>query len=138
MPEQSFRLAVSILEPLIRAHPDSTSVKRDLARCYNNLGILKKTTDHMAEAEQCYVRAIEILEPLYRGEQLEPDGRQALAQCYTNLGSVKGMTGNMPEAREWIQKAIPIFEALTGRSREIRGSRKTWASPMATWGCCSC
>jgi tetratricopeptide (TPR) repeat protein len=133
--EQSGRRAIAILEPLIERHPDVVSLRRDLGRSLNNLGLLRKTTGRMAEAEPSYRRAIEILGRATDADDPEStDCRQALADSYGNLGSLKAMAGDMAEAGRLLQKAIPIFEALARAQPENTRIRQALGKAVGNLG----
>jgi len=112
--------------------PDVLQYRHDLARSYNNLGELLKSTQP-AESEKSTRRAIEIYEKLVSDVPDVPAYRQALAASLSNLGFILVSTGQAPAAEAAYNRAIDIDEKLSKAFPPCRSTGKSWARSSPNW-----
>jgi serine/threonine-protein kinase len=107
--------AVAIWEKLVpEVEPSATAVQmqNNLAKSYNNIGLLKAKTGRPDEAQRWYQKALTIREKLANDKPSVTEFQEDLAASYFNLGILKAATGKPAEARDWYQKALAIREKL--------------------------
>jgi tetratricopeptide (TPR) repeat protein len=106
-------------EELARAHPGVVRYRADLARTYNNLGLLQKEANKRAEALEWYGKARELREALARARPDVVRYRADLAATYNNLGILQKEANKRAEALEWYGKARELREALARAQPDV-------------------
>ena len=106
--------AVRVAEKLVTAHPVVVTYQDDLARAFNNLGVLQlNAARDPAAAEASYLRARRLYEQLSTAQPKDPDQQANLAKTWNNLGSLQQARKRPQEARRSYEQARQIFDALS-------------------------
>jgi serine/threonine protein kinase len=116
---REFQDSLSIREPLARANPGVSKLRRDLAASYNCTGLLQNEMGHVREAIESINRALEIVERLARENPGVADYRRDVAAAYNNIGTLQRDTGHPGEALESHQKALAIHERLARENPNV-------------------
>jgi tetratricopeptide (TPR) repeat protein len=124
--ESDFRKAIALLEPLshkVQSEPEGTRSNPDpsqeLARVYNNLGVLLSNEKHPQTAKDFYTRAISLQEALTKKD---PDNRQykfELVTYYDNLAGLEVDTNQLDAARRNNHEAVDLIEDLVSPSPSL-------------------
>ena len=107
--EQAYKRAIAIWEDLAREN--LSEHKSDLAKSYNNLGILFGITGRFDKSEEIYKKAIVLWEELTKEQP--SIFKSYLIKCYEDLGVIFCITDHDNEAEETYKKAIVLWEKLT-------------------------
>jgi tetratricopeptide (TPR) repeat protein len=105
-------------EELVRNHPEVVRYQADLARIYNNLGVIQES-DRRAEALEWYGKARKLKEELTRSHPEVGSYRADLADTYHNLGFLQQEAGRRDEALESYGKARELREELVRNHPEV-------------------
>jgi tetratricopeptide (TPR) repeat protein len=116
--EADYQAAIGLLEPLASSNSPGSSAegkpefREDLARVYNNLSNLLKSTKQPEQARQYMENAIGIHEALTRQYPDNRDYTLELAEFYGNLGILLQSQKQFKLAELNNQKAMTLFEKL--------------------------
>src|SRR5262249_26359048 len=123
--EADFRQAISLLEALTSrgASPGEPSSnpdpRQDLARAYNNLGVLLRKAGRREEAEAFLEKAVAILEELTKEK---PDNREfkfELAKLSENLAELLLDKQELASAEQHNHRAVDLIEELASPGRSL-------------------
>jgi tetratricopeptide (TPR) repeat protein len=113
--EGHFRKAQGLQQQLARTDPDRADYQGELARSYNNLGILKGDTGQPQEATELFREAVRVLEGLVAKHPAEPTYQRELARCRLNFGPVLRATGADADAQDQYRQGILALQDLVRR-----------------------
>src|SRR6202011_3586624 len=106
-------------EAVVTEDPTNTKARHELARAYNNLGILQlRMGKPPAEALRAHQRAGELREQLAREAPDNAGYKNDLARSYHNLARVQAKTGQRAEALRSLERARTIREELVKKRIE--------------------
>jgi serine/threonine-protein kinase len=106
--EKSYRQAVNLLNPLVKALPDATYARADLARTLFGLADLLKDPGHRQEVEQIRRSVIRHYEMLRADFPDNPEHRHRLLLSYLRLVDLLWELGRQSEAAEPYRKALEL------------------------------
>lgn len=109
---ENYGKAVGLFEGLLTTSKEA-QLRKDLARCHNNLGTLLSRQDRDNEAIQSYEQSLSVMEKLVRDFPEEPDLQAELANTILNLGNRLAIVGRAKEARVQHDRAFEMVSALT-------------------------
>jgi tetratricopeptide (TPR) repeat protein len=114
--DSDYREAIRLLEPLAQMDPSPAlppgQARQELARTYNNLGLLLAAAGRQSEAEKAYERAVAIHEALTRSEPRKREYKLELAKFYGNLAILLQEQGRLDSAKQRNLQALDLFEQL--------------------------
>jgi tetratricopeptide (TPR) repeat protein/energy-coupling factor transporter ATP-binding protein EcfA2 len=102
--------AIGLEEDLCRSYPANALYRQNLARTYDNRGILRASTGDPTGSEADYREAIRLLDPL-----TDPQSRRALAHAYNNLAILLEDRNGPDQAKSYYEQAISILGFMAGR-----------------------
>jgi tetratricopeptide (TPR) repeat protein len=108
--ESAYSSAIGLQEDLCRRYPAEPIYKQNLARTYDNRGILRAATGAPTQAEADYREAIRLLDSL-----TDLQSRRVLAHAYNNLAILLESQNQPDQAKSYYEQAISIQEAVAGR-----------------------
>jgi len=85
----------------------------ELARVYNEIGILKANQSKFPEALDAFLRSLSCY------ERLPETYRHSRGSSYENIATVYNLTGSLGKATENYRKAISIFSGLKGYEMDL-------------------
>jgi eukaryotic-like serine/threonine-protein kinase len=109
--------ALRLQEALHEQQPQDAKYQQELARTYNNRGILRSDASDLKASESDFEEAIQLLDPLATREaesqaaEEDPPSHD-LARAYNNLGSLLRNRGELAKAQGFYEQAIQIENAL--------------------------
>ena len=107
--EKDYRDAIDLLEPLAAQNPSGMPAQ-ELARAYNNLGVLiAPVTSRLDEAADLYDRAIQLDERLLAAEPGNQQQKLELAQFTNNSADVLRKLQRFDQARERNQRVLELL-----------------------------
>jgi tetratricopeptide (TPR) repeat protein len=109
--ESEFRAAVRLLAPLAGKDPYSPAAQ-ELARAYNNLGILLTSQKRNLEAAELDQKAIGIYEELVKQKPDNREYQEELATLRTNLAILMMSQSQSAPAVEEVGRAVDLMEDL--------------------------
>ncbi|HVI78395.1 MAG TPA: tetratricopeptide repeat protein, partial [Candidatus Acidoferrum sp.] len=109
----AFGKALGIQEQLHLRNPKKPDYTWELARTYNNLGIVRSHLGEVKDAWGDYLQAMHLLEPL-------SDRGQELDRVYNQLANSLSDLGRTEEAKDFYNRAITSHQALLDHSPENR------------------
>ena len=104
--------AIPVWDRLAREMPGVASLRRNLALCYNNLGILLRDTGRLSESLDVQQKALDIRVRLARDNPAEAKDHSHLATSNNNLGIVLKDMGRTEEALAAHGRGLEIRERL--------------------------
>lgn len=115
--ESDFREAIRLLEPLVTmdAEPqtnDEDPPSHDLARAYNNLGVLLRSEGQLEEGQEYSERSIRILKELVAKDPDSWEYRVELATFYNNLAFSLYDKNDIEGAKQQNHAALDTIEDL--------------------------
>src|SRR5262249_4755637 len=126
--------AIAIDRRLVVENPteiDVPSIRSDLARAYNHLGMLHKAARRHDQAETCYQEAIANLETLVRQKPDETLYRTNLASTHHNLGNLRREAGR-PGALASFERARDLCEELVRERPAVSSFRARLATAIGS------
>jgi tetratricopeptide (TPR) repeat protein len=125
--ESDFRLAITLLETLTTRGVEqlptelsaSVDTRQELARAYNNLGVLVRKQGRFPEAQTLLERAVSIHEGLTRDK---PDNREykfELATLSENLAELLLDQHELALAEKYNHRAVDLIEELASPGRSL-------------------
>ena len=112
---------IAIQQRLAQQHPDRSEYRSDLARSYNNLGIMHRSNNQRDLGAEDWNRALALREELAREHPDDFLARRDLAQSLQNMGNwYREERGQADRAEEVYRRALAIQESLV---REVSGCR---------------
>ena len=108
--EKAYASAIGLEEELCHSDPANAQYKQNLARTYDNRGILRAAAGNPIESEADYREAIRLLDPL-----TDPQSRRALAHAYNNLAILLEAQNRPDQAKSYYEQAISILGFMAGR-----------------------
>src|SRR5262249_32601088 len=119
--EKSSREALAIKESLQETFPSVPQYRHELARSFNNLGVLLTSLKRREDARSAYAKAVATYERLVADAHAPPLYSVEMAGTYTNLGKLMGDQGRLEESLPSLTKSIDILEgAYRKDSREVK------------------
>ena len=119
--EKEYDSAILLQTALHEEQPQDAKFQQELARTYNNRGILRSDAKDLKAAESDFVEAIQLLEPLVRREtesqaaEGDPPSHD-LARTYNNRGNLRRIQGDLVGAKGFYERAIQIEEELVKKN----------------------
>lgn len=114
--EKEYDSAMRLQKALREEQPQEAKYQQELARTYDNRGILRSDAGDLKASESDFFEAIQLLEPLVRTDaesQVEEDPpSHDLARAYNNRGNLLRIKGEQAGARGFYELAIQIEEEL--------------------------
>jgi tetratricopeptide (TPR) repeat protein len=110
--EWDYGQALGLQKQLAADLPSRPELRQELARSYNNRGVLLYTTGRPKEAEQDYDLALSIQKPLAAEFTSDPEFRQELAMSYNNRGNLLRDTGRPKQAEKDWNQALSLQKQL--------------------------
>lgn len=128
---EDFQTAIALLLPLITAKeatvPESDnqpSPSQDLARVYNNMGVLLYQHLHDSQhAAEFFQRAINLLAVLRAKDPANREYKKEIAQFYNNLARALGDLRQFAEAEKWNHLSRDLFEELAQPGSSLENER---------------
>lgn len=108
--DTDYRYAIRLLKPLAKGN--KPLAQQELARTFNNLGLLLRREQQLAEAAEAFHQAIGIHEELTRREPANREYRLELAKFSNNLGILLQEQGKLDLANRRSLQALDLFEGL--------------------------
>jgi tetratricopeptide (TPR) repeat protein len=105
--EQEYDAALRLQKDLHDEVPQNADYQQDLARTYDNRGILRFYRGDLKTAEPDFNQAMQLLEPLAKNEP-----SHELVRVYNNLSTLLRAQGQLPKAQELSERAIRIQQEL--------------------------
>jgi tetratricopeptide (TPR) repeat protein len=122
--EQEYDSALALQRSLYDELPQNVLYQQELARTYNNRGIIRYDRQEMNGSESDFKEAICLLEPL-ANRQLESHTNEGenppphdLVRAYNNLGNLLRSEGQLGSAQEFFEHAIDIQNELMTKDRD--------------------
>ncbi len=116
--EREYNGALRLQQDLHDEMPQNAGYQQELARTYNNRGILRFDKGDVKTAESDFTESIRLLEPLAKKE-LESQTKEGenppshdLARGYNNLGNLLRIEGQLAKAEDLSESAIRIQKEL--------------------------
>jgi tetratricopeptide (TPR) repeat protein len=110
--EAAYQKAIAIQEQLVRDLPKVPQYHGDLARSYNNLGLLRRDNRQREQAEAAFRKAVPLWEDLVRDHPGEGEHALGLATSCHNLGNLIRDSAGPETALGWYAKAIGALDTL--------------------------
>ncbi len=132
--EDSYGKAIALFHGLVAKIPKEQEPRRELARAFNNRGILLKRQNRAADAEQSLNDALKLRKELAEAFPQELDSTRDLAETHYFLGALLApLRGRQEEANDHYRRALelqkqlatddnrPVYRRDLERSRNNRG-----------------
>ena len=111
---QSYRQALSIIEPLAMANPDVVGYQARLAEVYLSRGELEhRGLQEVGDALVSFQSALEILQDLVKDEAALPEYRRELGVTLRAIGRCEHELGNQKAARQRMNRSRDVLSKLT-------------------------
>ncbi|MGA7920897.1 MAG: protein kinase [Candidatus Acidiferrales bacterium] len=115
--EKEYDNAIRLQKTLHEEQPQDAKYQQELARTYNNRGILRSDARDLNASESDFVEAIQLLEPMTRREAesqaaLDDPPSHDLARAYNNRGNLLRNEGDLAGAKGFYELAIQNEEEL--------------------------
>jgi tetratricopeptide (TPR) repeat protein len=115
--EEAFQKTLEVLDPntlekLLGGAPLPLRHQQARARAFNNLGIVRRETGRLADAEKAARAALDIKEKLADTFPSVPHYRQELARSYNNLGAALSQLDRRRDAQAAYERAAQVYERL--------------------------
>lgn len=104
--------AIPLWDRLVGERPNVPSLRRNLALCCNNLGLLLRDTGKLSESQEAHQHALDIRERLVHDNADDAKDRSHLATSYNNLAIVLKDMGRTEEALATHRHGLDIRERL--------------------------
>ena len=112
---------IAIQERLAQRYPDRPEYRSDLARSYNNLGIMHRRNNQNELGGEDWKRALALRDQLVREHPDDFLYRRDLAQSRSNLGNwYRDEGGQRERAEESYRRALTILDRSGSRSPGCR------------------
>ncbi len=123
---EEYNEALSLQQQLHDESPNNVEYQQELARTYDNRGILRSDENDTKGAEEDFREAIRLLEPLRDAKPSESEIPPAhdLVLAYNNLSALLSGENNTPEAQGFAEHAIDTQEQLVNEYPENLGYRE--------------
>jgi eukaryotic-like serine/threonine-protein kinase len=122
--ESHYRRSAAIRTALVRDHPEEESYQASLAADYQDLGLLYKQTNRLAEAAALYPKAEALLRPLVDRHPAKRKYVLTLAILYVNWSYDLARAGRSQEALERLDFAVRLAE--DAHRREPKDEAVRW------------
>jgi hypothetical protein len=125
--EQEYNSALRLQQDLHNEQPQNPKYQQELARTFDNRGILRFDSNEMKESESDFNEAIRLLEPLANREldsqmkEVENPPSHDLVLAYNNLSVLMRGEHELGKAQDLSERAIRTQEALVKRDPENSG-----------------
>ncbi len=123
--EQEYDNALRLQQDLHDALPQNAQFQQELARTYDNRGILYFDENNLQKSESDFNEAIRLLEPLANGEpesraklDENPPPSHDLVLVYNNLSTLMRSEQQLPKAAELLEQAISTQQHLIRKDPE--------------------
>jgi tetratricopeptide (TPR) repeat protein len=110
--ERHYGAALGLQQGLVEEFPRAPAYRLELARSYYNLGIVRKDTNRLTEAQAGYDRAVELLTQLRTEDAGNPYYRQDLARALINRGVLHRLGNRPDQAGRDYDQAIGLLTVL--------------------------
>jgi serine/threonine-protein kinase len=127
--ESSYRQAVKLLNPLVKAPPDAAYARADLINTLQDLASLLKDPGRRQEVVEIRSSLIEQYEGFRTDFPEKPEYRQRLLRSYLELASLLGELGRHREAIEPFRKALELAPEDAYVNNELAWFLATEAGP---------
>ena len=105
--------SIAIQERLVHQYPDRPEYRSDLARSFNNLGIMHRSNNQRGLGAEDWKRALALREQLVREHPDDFLSRRDLAQSLQNLGNwYREEGGHDEQVEEVYRRALAIQKSL--------------------------
>jgi tetratricopeptide (TPR) repeat protein/energy-coupling factor transporter ATP-binding protein EcfA2 len=126
--ESDFRAALALLQPLATSPEQSPNQHgpvpaQELARVYNNLGLLLAHEDRFVEAKPFYENAVAIHEELVKRRPANRELKLELATFYNNLASVLAIQDELERAQQKNSQALQLIDELSTPPHSLAAER---------------
>lgn len=105
---QHFQAAIDIQKELVQASPQKTTLRRDLALSYNNVGLAFIDRLNFDQASNSLLEAKSILSELHQKYPDDLELAAGLSTTYNNLGLLDERRQRDPDAAGWYVQAINL------------------------------
>jgi tetratricopeptide (TPR) repeat protein len=129
-----FQEAIILYERLAADFPAVPLYRQDLAKTYNNLGVLLLHLGKRPEAMEACRQALALRKKLAADFPDAPEYRDELARSHNNLGKLLTKLGNGPEAETAYREALTIAEKLDADFPAVPQYRQQLASSHKNLG----
>ena len=126
--EKEYRASITLLEKLVRDHPQNADHRQALATAYNSLGeLLRPSVSRRDEAEKAYASALALQNALTRESPTNPAYQQELARTHYNRGVLFGGIAEpnndaFRAAEADFREAIRVLEPLVAEEGQPAGA----------------
>jgi tetratricopeptide (TPR) repeat protein len=127
--ESHYRRSAAIRTALVRDHPEEESYQAGLAADYQDLGLLYKQTNRLAEAAALYPKAEALLRPLVDRHPAERKYAIYLVAVYVNWSYDLARAGRSQDALERLDIAVRLVE--DAHRREPKDGTARWQALQA-------
>jgi serine/threonine protein kinase/Tfp pilus assembly protein PilF len=110
--ENAYQRAIHFQLKLAKSNPINRIYRGDLARAYNNLGMLALKNDEWKKAETYFSDAIRLQQELVKASPGTKSYPRDLAICYNNLGMIQSRDGRLADAEQSYQRAAQLQQQL--------------------------
>jgi tetratricopeptide (TPR) repeat protein len=121
-----YNRALSLQQQLHDESPRNMEYQQELARTYDNRGILRSDENDTRGAETDFREAIRLLEPLGGARPSESESPPAhdLVLAYNNLSALLSRENNLSEAQDFTERAVGLQRQLANDDPENWGYRE--------------
>jgi len=118
--------ALSLQQQLVDQSPGNAEYQQELARTYDNRGILRSDENDAAGAEKDFREAIRLLEPLSGLQTAENESPPShdLVLAYNNLSALLSRENALQPAQDFAQRAVQLQQSLVNAYPDNWGYRE--------------
>jgi tetratricopeptide (TPR) repeat protein len=127
---KAYEQARDILRKVAEANPADTEVPRDLAGCYENIGVLLWKTGKPADALQAYEKAQNTYKKLAQGNPAVTKFQDDLAKSYGHIALLLADTGKPGEALQAYEKELDIRRKLVKANPAVTNLQSSLAATL--------
>jgi serine/threonine protein kinase/tetratricopeptide (TPR) repeat protein len=125
--EADLRTARSLLERLLREHPDEAACTADLAAVLDRLAQLRQRDLRHDESEALFAESVRLLEGLVARHPTDAGHARQLALLRNNLAGIYGDRKRFADAEVLFRRNLAYWEALAGEHAEVADYRSKLA-----------
>jgi serine/threonine protein kinase/type II secretory pathway pseudopilin PulG len=125
---QSYRKALSIIEPLFAQDPNNAAIRRIYALAHKNAGDVLAVSGEAEKAVQHQRKALPIFEALSAADPANQEARIDLARAYISLGDALIATLERNESLDKFYKALATYEVVVATNANNLAARRGLAA----------